>query len=168
MNNKDAPYIWDEYGRALGSYWCRHDYNNHDYVHELFNNNIDLFQLAYEYENKTLGRVLFTHAGVTQGFKDLCGLTAESINNFFLKESTNNISNIVGLASVSWYRGGDQTYGSPIWADIREHKLHPVEEVFQVFGHTYSWKETITKNFAMLDTGGNCFLLDNEGHFNKL
>ena len=28
IGNHDAPYEWDEYGRALGSYWCRHDYKN--------------------------------------------------------------------------------------------------------------------------------------------
>lgn len=168
IGNHDVVYIWDEYGQALGNYWCRHDYNNHDYVHKLFTDNIDLFQLAYEYENETLGRVLFTHAGVTNYFKKICGLNAERINNFFLKEKSGNLSNIIGLASVSWYRGGDHQSGSPVWADVREHLSSAVTEVFQVFGHTYSKKEITNKHFIMLDTGKNCFILDDKGHFNKL
>ena len=33
IGNHDCPYIWpDTYGRALGSYWCRHDNERHDEI----------------------------------------------------------------------------------------------------------------------------------------
>lgn len=108
------------------------------------------------------GKVLFTHAGVTNIYKDICGLSALKINKFF-KDKTGNIPNVVGLASVSYYRGGSESSGSIVWADVREHMNDPVEEVFQIFGHTYSRSEIITKNFAMLDTGKDCWMLTDKG-----
>ena len=163
IGNHDCPYIWDIYGRALGNYWCRHDYKNHDEIHKLFNDNLDLFTLAWECKNKKYGKVLFTHAGVTDIFKDICGLKASKINDYFLKGYSGDVPNIIGLASVSFYRGGGQESGSPVWADVHEHLLDPVTEVFQIFGHTYSYKTVITDNFAMLDIGKSCFMLNDNG-----
>lgn len=160
IGNHDCPYIWDEYGKALGNYWCRHDYDNHDEINKLFTDNLNLFQIAWECKNEKYGKVLFTHAGVTNTFKRICGLDANEINNFFLKEKSGDMSNVVGLAAVSFYRGGDQTSGSPVWADVYEHVKSQVPDVFQIFGHTYSKKEIIMEHFAMLDTGKNCWLLN--------
>ena len=163
LGNHDLPYIWpDSYGKALGSYWCRHNSFNHDEIHDLFVDNLDLFTFAWECDNMVYGKVLFTHAGVTNIYKDVCGLSALKINKFF-KDKTGDIPNVVGLASVSHYRGGYQDTGSIVWADIREHIYNPVEEVFQIFGHTYSKKEIITANFAMLDTGKDCWMLTDKG-----
>ena len=52
IGNHDCPYIWKEYGEALGSYWCRHDYDNHGEISRLFTDNLDLFQIAWECENE--------------------------------------------------------------------------------------------------------------------
>lgn len=160
IGNHDCPYIWKEYGDALGKYWCRHDYEHHDEINKLFTDNLDIFQIAWECKNEKYDKVLFTHAGVTDYFKQICGITADDINNFFLKEKTKNIPNIVGLATVSFYRGGNSISGSPVWADVHEPKS---SEVFQIFGHTYSYEPLITDNFAMLDTGKSCFILDENG-----
>ena len=59
---------------------CRHAYVFWQIQHDLFIDNKDLFKYAHIEDN-----VLFTHAGVNNGFKDICGLDAEQINNFFLK-----------------------------------------------------------------------------------
>ena len=163
IGNHDCPYIWKEYGHALGSYWCRHDHEHHDEINKLFTDNLDLFQIAWECENEKYGKVLFTHAGVTNIFKRICGLEADKINKFFLEEKTNDISNVVGLAGVSYYRGGRSKEGSPVWADVHEHIKSQVPQVFQIFGHTYSAKEVIMEHFAMLDTGNKCWILDKEG-----
>ena len=163
MNTKDAPYIWpDTYGKALGSYWCRHDYKHHEEINKLFNDNLDLFQLAWECTHPVLGKVLFTHAGVTNTMKEIIGLDADSINNFYLKESTKDIPNVVGLAEVSFYRGGYSMSGSPVWADVREHLRSPILDVFQIFGHTYSKNILRVPQFAMLDIGRACFMLNDE------
>lgn len=166
LGNHDLPYFSVTYGKAL-SYWCRHDYKHHEEIVNLFKANEDKFQIAWECENEKLGKVLFTHAGVTNKFKHICGLDAEGINRFFLKESSTGsgeeIPNIVGLATVSFYRGGFGNTGSPVWADVREHIKSQVPQIFQIFGHTYSKEAIIMENFAMLDKGNSCYILDENG-----
>lgn len=162
LGNHDLPYFSVEYGKAL-HYWCRHDYENREEIVHLFWDNEDKFQIAWECDNEKYGKVLFTHAGVTNIFKDICGLDANQINEFFLEEETSNIPNIVGLATVSWYRGGHNSSGSPVWADVREHAKSQVPQVFQIFGHTYSKEAIIMEHFAMLDRGDSCYILDEEG-----
>lgn len=153
IGNHDCPYIWpDTYGKVL-DYWCRHDYKNHDLIHKLFTDNYHLFTFSWECEHSEYGKVLFTHAGVTETFKNICGLESKKINDFFR-------NNIDMLAVVSFYRGGMDPSGSPVWADVREHITNPVTEVYQIFGHTYSRNPIITPHFAMLDDGKDCYELN--------
>ena len=158
IGNHDCPYIWPKrYGNALGSYWCRHDYANHDRINKIFTNNIDLFTFAWDCHNVKYGKVLFTHAGVTNIFKKLCGLSARDINKYFF-------DNIHRLASVSSYRGGYDESGSIVWADVYEHVRSQVPQVFQIFGHTYSVRPLVYEHFAMLDDGGkHYYILDEDG-----
>lgn len=157
LGNHDLPYIWPrEYGKALGSYWCRHDDFNHDEIHDLFVDNLDLFTFAWECYNQKYGKVLFTHAGVTDTFKEICGLEAEEINEYFK-------NHIPELATVSYFRRGSDLSGSPVWADVREHMLEQVPDKFQIFGHTYAKGTIIKEHFAMLDTGKDCFILNDDG-----
>ena len=165
IGNHDCPYIWpDTYGKALGNYWCRHDSLNHDKIHKLFVDNLDLFTLAWDCPYKD-SKLLITHAGVSQGFKEICGLDAEQINNFFLKEKTNDIPNVIGLSACSYYRGGPSMWGSPVWADIREHFKEPVTDVYQIFGHTYAKDLISGDHFIMTDIGKYCWTFDTEGEF---
>ena len=165
IGNHDCPYIWpDTYGKALGDYWCRHDSRNHDEIHKLFVDNLDLFTLAWDCPYKD-SKLLITHAGVSQGFKEICGLDAEQINNFFLKEKTNDIPNIIGLSACSYYRGGPSMWGSPVWADIREHFKEPVTDIYQIFGHTYAKDLISGDHFIMTDVGKYCWTFDTEGEF---
>lgn len=158
IGNHDCPYIWpDTYGKALGDYWCRHDVINHDEIHKIFNNNLDLFQIAWECPYKDT-KALFTHAGVNKYFKEICGIDAEQINTFFLEESTEGISNVTGLAACSYYRGGIYPLGSPVWSDIREPKI---TDVYQIFGHTQLKDAIILGNWACLDCR-EAFVLDTE------
>lgn len=158
--NHDLPYWCENYRKNL-SYWCRHDTLRHDDIEAYFNENLDKFQWAYQQDN-----ILFTHAGINNGFAKLLGeeygqVNADTINNFF-----NDEKNQMLLAMVSWYRGGPDRYGSPVWADVHEHLKTPnkyIKDLFQIFGHTYSKKQIITKNWAMLDVGGEYAYLDDEG-----
>jgi len=164
IGNHDCPYIWpDTYGKALGDYWCRHDNKNHDLIHKIFTDNINLFQIAWDYPYKDT-KVLFTHAGVNYGFKDICGLDAKQINTFFLEEKSGNVPNVVVLATCSFYRGGYAQWGSPVWSDVREFTVE-VKDVYQIFGHTYAKSLISVGHIIMTDVGGSCWSFDTEGEF---
>ena len=111
------------------------------------------------------GKFLFTHAGLNNGFAKLLGeeygqVDADTLNNFF-----NDERNQMLLAMVSYYRGGYEKFSSPVWADVHEHwgqvPNKYIKDFFQIFGHTYSKQQIITKNWAMLDVGGEYAYLDN-------
>lgn len=155
--NHDLFY-WCKPYRKFFDYWSRHDDLRHNDIQAYFRENLDKFQWADQYEN-----FLFTHAGLTNGFVkqlELENYNAKTINNAFATEKTQE-----ELAKVSYYRGGPDAFGSIVWADIREHLSNiPCKEVanfFQIFGHTYARTYILTKHFAMLDTGGGYFYLDN-------
>ena len=167
LGNHDWPYYNEDIYRAE-RYWCRHDYNNHDEIHKLFEDNHDLFQLYYIIEPENGRPILFTHAGFTNNYYN------SMVNRY-------NITDIQGICDklfepvnhpglvfwVGYTRGGEMPTGSIIWADIREHgeeKVKPLCDYFQVFGHTYCRSEIIREDIgiAMLDTGQYCFELSNE------
>lgn len=150
--NHDLFY-WCKPYRDQMSYWSRHDFDHHNELESIFLQHNDLFQWAWEYD-----KYLFTHAGVTNGMarfiiEEYDDINAEIINKFFSQPEYQSI-----LASVSYYRGGWNQYGSIVWADIREHyKVDPIKQMkqfYQVFGHTYAKQRIITDYWAMLDTGG--------------
>lgn len=167
LGNHDLPYYSKLYGRAL-SYWCRHDYKNHDKIEKLFLDNKDLFKLStYEtIEDKTY---LFTHAGITNEFYHIIEKLKGNLYN--LDEIFLNDKNIIGLAMVSYYRGGPYDTGSLVWADVREHlrntPIKELTEVFQIFGHTYLRSSIIKDNFAMLDVGYTYYFIDENGIHNN-
>ena len=57
------------------------------------------------------------------------------------------------LSSISSARGGKDTFGSPVWADVSEMQSAPaIPGLFQVFGHTQQHDgPLITDNFACID-----------------
>lgn len=66
---------------------------------------------------------------------------------------------------VGYLRGGVNRTGSIVWADVREHgetKNKYLQPYYQIFGHTYCKNEIIREDFAMLDCGRRCFILDEE------
>lgn len=93
-------------------------------------------RLAYEMsigENK----ILFTHAGVTYPwylqYKDLIGtLNADNLNAL-----TNSDEGWLALCDTSFYRGGGQAYGSPLWADCEEFTNDAIKIGYdlQIVGH---------------------------------
>ena len=56
-------------------------------------------------------------------------------------------------------------WGSPVWADIREHFKEPVTDVYQIFGHTYAKDLISGDHFIMTDVGKYCWTFDTEGEF---
>src|SRR5680860_961355 len=107
---------------------------------DIYNNNYDLFQVAYQIQNH-----LFSHAGISfpwyekfQLFLENTSLNKEledldslaEIFNAVEKSSHRDILHQVGVR-----RGGTEEYGGMTWADRQELWYHPLEGYHQVVGH---------------------------------
>ncbi len=125
---------------------CRHDWENHEEIRQLFENNLDLFNLA---EKRVINRkhFLFTHAGVNPAwvqyepfFGGRIKPTAKQLNRLLHNPQDADFRGLVrALETVSYYRGGYEGYGSLLWADVREfYKNNEIrnKKTIQVVGHT--------------------------------
>lgn len=133
MGNHDAQYInklFYLYGRGSRyskRYCCK--------IHQL----LDRVNLRIAYE-MSVGRkkILLTHAGVTKPWykehSELIGsLSAENLNHLMSSDQGWN-----ALSDVSFYRGGGQPYGSPLWADSEEFTNENIKDIpydLQIVGH---------------------------------
>ena len=167
MNKKDWPYYNEQIYRSE-DYWCRHDHKNHNIISELFKDNKNFFKLYVELPNFCEGikqeKLLFTHAGFTNYYFNEA---SNWFNTTDIKEICDNLfkpeNHAALIGYVSYHRGGFARSGSIVWADVREHgetKNKYLEPYYQIFGHTYCKEEIITEDFAMLDCGKKCFILD--------
>jgi hypothetical protein len=122
-----------------------------DQLHELYNSNLDLFNLIHIEDDW-----LFSHAGVYKGWMDKYEFTLEDLN---LKTFLG--AHWPALEDLSWYRGGYNSVGSCVWADIRESTKHEVFPGYkQVVGHTQlNDKPIITDSIMCVDVR-RCFILD--------
>lgn len=182
LGNHDEPYFSKEY-YALSKWHCRHSTVHHDEISMLFDEHRDLFKLAYTQDN-----VLFTHAGCISDWLNFV-FDYKYEKTLDLDELCNDLNNLVkterglwNLYMVSSYRGGDEPFGSCIWADVREiywniqnainGKYEPIYGVNQVFGHTlqaysdgnggYEFGKPIeVKNLKMIDNA-SAYLLDTD------
>ena len=138
LGNHDLHYIYPKMDDS-----SRYDYERAAQIKEKFNENKDIFLLAYE---RTINgkRFIFSHAGIHKLWTaDWFGTSVtdknvvDYMNNGFL---TNDPSLPRALDQYSTYRGGWESYGSMVWADVREwwsEKPHPSSfGDVQVFGHT--------------------------------
>ena len=162
----------------LGNHDCSYRYNsslcNCRYAKRLaadfrkaFNDNKDLFQLAFECK---IGykEYNFSHAGIPDNWISNMEAT------FYRKEGESNVEFLNRLYKeerwelldylryISTTRGGIDPYGSCIWCDVREW-LRTVKLVdsktFQVFGHTQLREEPIiTDKIACLDCRRGFFI----------
>jgi hypothetical protein len=131
-------------------------------LHQTFNENLDLFQMAhYEeiplLEGRRNRKVLWTHAGVTQGWLNDLDRSAfyNTKHRFYeiLKDNqTDRIDQKLQLAwalrltpifAVDSYSGGSSSWAGPIW--VRPHILsyENLTGIDQIVGHTP--KSTIIK-----------------------
>lgn len=154
--NHDIHYIILEFMNC-----SRLNLNERVKIHELFQSNIDKFNLIYQYDN-----YLFSHSGIYQEWIDKYNITLEEL--FDLKTFFQNRWKI--LEDVGMYRGGLDKVGSCIWADIRERIRHNVIPNFiQIVGHTLSDEpEFCFKDIICLDCR-RCFILNTEtGEINEV
>lgn len=156
---------------------CRHDYRNAKRITQLFHDNLDLFDIAYEHEFGDKTYVL-SHAGFHRSWIENVKMEFEDpfdnrdivkkMNEYFHQDYKQLLP---VLKMYSFYRGGGLFYGSCIWADVREYLSAsnvdgPIfDGCYQVFGHTQLVSDPIiTNDFACIDC--RCgFRLNNE---NKL
>jgi len=103
---------------------------------EIFNRNVEKFQLAYQYKN-----YLFSHAGVhfgwyhfvfTKVIKDM------NMENMSVTEQLNEafLHRIPCLFDVDWYRNGNKRVSGPLWCDKQLMSKKPLKNMHQIVGHT--------------------------------
>lgn len=131
--NHDAHYLNDTFSLlARGS---RFDYYHQDQIRQLLSD----VPLRIAYETNINGKkILFTHAGVTsawcQEHQDLISsVSADSLNSLMQSEQ-----GWAALSDISFYRGGREMYGGPLWADYHEFTfdhLKGIDYDMQIVGH---------------------------------
>ena len=136
--NHDLSYIRN---MDVGADRC--DTLNYKEVSALFSENKDLLRLAYAIDADGI-EVLFTHAGVLPGWKDIVmpdvPANAEDIAkelNLWIEEERESDA----LSHVSHIRGGMNRYGSCVWADLGEFPNERPFPFYQIFGHTQTYHQ---------------------------
>lgn len=153
-----------------GSRYCR--YLSRD-IEKLFIENMELFQLAYEKEIAGK-RFVFSHSYIHKlWLDDLYGKgrwRKKSIIKRLNKDFRRTLYGLgCALNSVSCYRGGWESYGSMVWADIREIALFQNPNIgdYNIFGHTQLIRPIVTEFKACLDCRRG-FLINEEGKICEL
>ena len=166
------------YDLARGS---RCDKINWDKFHKAFNQNKDLFQLAYlEIVNDI--PYVFSHAGLTVYWLNKVNSKIWRLSDSGISLADQNIIDQINLldddgigqemlAIVGKSRSmflGEKT-GSILWADIEEHplshspKAYGLNKVFQIFGHTRldgMQEEMIASDHLAMVDSQKCFIID--------
>lgn len=154
LGNHDFMYLDSKHNEIS----CRHDYINEPKITKLLMTP-SIFQMSHTMEISGI-TYIFSHAGILQDwvnkhpeiFEKGISLidVAKLTNNLYQKGDSNFIKS---LLDISYFRGGDNLYGSMIWSDLRERTT--VEEntgIYQIFGHTQlKDNPIIEKSFADLD-----------------
>lgn len=110
-----------------------------DEYHELYQENRDLFTCFKVI--KSIGYTwIFSHAGITQHWLRQNKLLLSELLDKSLNELLDNKGYKWGglLEQVSYSRGGDNMWGSPVWADISERvedNMILSDKTIQVVGH---------------------------------
>jgi hypothetical protein len=146
VGNHDMHYIIEDFMDC-----SRRNTDMLDQLHKLYNSNLDLFDLIHIEDDW-----LFSHAGVYKGWMDKYEFTLEDLN---LKTFLG--SHWPTLEDLSWYRGGYNSVGSCVWADLRESLKNELLPGYkQVVGHTQlNEKPYITDKIMCVDVR-RCFILD--------
>lgn len=151
LGNHDLHYICN-FSEA-----CRIDYGNSAIIHHLLYDNLWLFKIA---DIRRIGykTVLFTHAPVLTDWIQEVG---ETNNASLLVDRLNKLLPDIFskpwlaedmLTHMSFYRGGIDEFGSPIWADMREIKDNIIPTVdYSIFAHTQLAEPVITDSWANID-----------------
>ena len=106
----------------------------------LYIENKELFKVAHQVDN-----YLWTHAGLSQaGYEFHYHKTERDLRNIYglntLADILNKMwdINYLPLFYVPLSRGGDDTFGGPLWASHIDTSGNPLEDYHQIVGHTVS------------------------------
>jgi predicted phosphodiesterase len=150
LGNHDYAYLTGESGTS--GYQHMHAFEFRD----IFQKNIDLFNIAWGITEANGKYTLATHAGLTKEFYNNDILRQFKEGNFLnrllnrdypddlqMHEILNLLKDRYSLLwKVGSVRGG---YGTPgiLWADHSELMMDPIEDINQIFGHTANYSITI-------------------------
>lgn len=161
LGNHDLGYIA---GRDFCS--ARHWDDGHVQLHDLFNENINLFDISY-----SAGDILISHAGVYPYWMNKCNLdldTFKDFNNGFHSEDPSIVNKtILDLYYIDMWRGGWCIAGSPVWADIRCALKGYNLDLKQIVGHTQLEKDPVRIGDITCIDCRRAFLLE-EGELKEL
>jgi hypothetical protein len=150
VGNHDMHYIKTEFMDCT-----RLNYQKRQDIHELYQKHLNKFSLVFQYEDTWV----FSHAGVYLDWLKSNQLSIDDLLDFktFLKEQWET------LEDFSFYRGGWNSTGSCVWADIRESvKSTVLPGYHHIVGHTQlESKPYISDQIICLDVR-RCFILDTE------
>lgn len=164
LGNHDMDYILDVEG-------SRKDYINASSIRNLFFEDMDLFNFAAirELENKIF---LFSHAPVLKEWvneikeTDNVERLVDKLNLSLVDVEGNRFHLLRNLYRISYFRGGPDKCGSPIWSDVREISENNDAFIpgidYNVFGHTQLSKALIMDKYACLDTR-NAYVITEKG-----
>ena len=127
LGNHDMHYLSEDFVTCT-----RYDERIAPRIKRILTSNRDLFQYAWQQ-----GKMLFTHAGVSDGWfrNDFHG---DSSKNCSIADQLNNPTQeqFVAMGEVGFWRGGPYEYGGIFWADIDETKDNPLKGYHQFVGHS--------------------------------
>lgn len=122
---------------------CRMDFCREKQIGDLLREHLDLFDIVHVEEAES-GPVLFSHAGIAERWvkknKKILGKKHFDplVLNEMLHDEAERKRLFAALADVSWYRGGPDAVGSPVWADVREFAAGErfIDGYLHIFGHS--------------------------------
>lgn len=137
----------------------RMDFPNFARIQRLFAEHLSMFRIA-TYREIGGRTVVFSHAPILTDWMRAVGETLDVKTlvdklNAMLPQILDNPKALERyLGYISWYRGGYDVVGSPVWADLREvdeSNLIPTADL-SIFGHTQLKRDPYIKDrFACLD-----------------
>lgn len=138
IGNHDIQYFLEPFHKFSSEYRCsgyRPEY--HLTLYELYQENKDLFQAAYQVDN-----YLFTHAGVSERwYKEVYKMSSQ-IEEYGYENYADLIDREFmycnhTIFAVGFSRGGSYNVGGPLWADKSETYENHLIGIHQIVGHTH-------------------------------
>ena len=132
---------------------CRYSYEISEWYNKFLHENWEQFKFSHSIDNDNI-KYMFSHAGINpiwlfqNNFEEI--MDSDYINSLF-------ISSPNSFKDMTYYRGGYDRAGSPIWADIREFTDKTIkfndENLKQIVGHTQLIKDKFeTNNVVCIDS----------------
>ena len=124
---------------------CRRDSNRARKIKRTLEDNLELFDIVH-IEEVDGAKVLLSHAGIAENWikhrsllvGNLKGFQPERLNEMLHGDKSDQDKLFLALSDISWFRGGPDKVGSPVWADVEEYLdgERLLGGYLHIFGHT--------------------------------